>query len=279
VKPGGRRIGPLPIAAAVVIVGFAAFGLYVAIDRVRSHGGGAEPRAAAPAGDPETIELQVISDPPGATVSFDGERQELLTPYAYRRPYRAQVRVRVELAGHRVHEETVRMAAGERQRALRVTLEPLAGAAATDAGVAGPAPDKDRDHARAGSPPVISGLHLRSAAVAAGSRNTVSADLQFSDPDGDVHAVVAEVGSPAHRGHGQRTRLALHGVTSGTVSFTFVVTPAAVEPYTVDVHLVDEAEHGSNHLQAPLEVRDAEKPTPPASDADAGSPVVAPSHP
>ncbi|HTM19973.1 MAG TPA: serine/threonine-protein kinase [Kofleriaceae bacterium] len=273
--PPRRRVGPLAIAAAVVVVGFAAFGLYVAIDRLRGPGGGP---AAAPAAGAETmVELQVISEPPGATVTFDGERQELLTPYVYRRHYRPEVRLRVELDGHRPQEQTVRLGAGEHQRALRVVLEPLAGAGA-DAG-AGAAPGRGPDdHPRAGGPPVISDLHLRTTAVPLGSRTTVSADVQFSDPDGDVHAVVAEVGTGSRKGHAQRTRVNLRGVTSGTVSFTFVVKPAAAEPHTLEVHLVDDAEHSSNRLQAALEVNPPATP-PPASEPDAGSPVVAPSHP
>jgi hypothetical protein len=85
------------------------------------------PPPAAPA--PVEIVLQVVSEPPGAVVTIDGKRQELLTPSAFTLARAPRFAVKVELEGYRPYEETVTLGATDTARALKAALVSLKGPA------------------------------------------------------------------------------------------------------------------------------------------------------
>jgi eukaryotic-like serine/threonine-protein kinase len=70
------------------------------------------------------VELQVVSDPPGAIVIIDGKKQALVTPTLFRVPRARRYVVRIEKDGWRPHQETVELADGESQRAVSTSLQP-----------------------------------------------------------------------------------------------------------------------------------------------------------
>jgi hypothetical protein len=82
----------------------------------------AEPARAA---EGAPIDLQVISNPPGAVVFIDGARQALRTPNTFRLPRKPSYALRLERDGHEAHEETVHIAAGESARAVEAALTPV----------------------------------------------------------------------------------------------------------------------------------------------------------
>jgi serine/threonine-protein kinase len=78
---------------------------------------------AAPAAAP--VALQVVTTPPGATVTIDGKGEALLTPSLYQVPRAPAYEVRVELADYAPETRTVLVAADRREQALQLTLTPL----------------------------------------------------------------------------------------------------------------------------------------------------------
>jgi hypothetical protein len=208
--------------------------------------------------------LQLLSDPPGATVILDGQRQALLTPYVFELPQAPSVRVRLELTGYRPHEQTVDFRPGERQKALRIALS-----SARDAGPGGP----DGGHARRPSQsPTIAILELNPSVAWIGETTTIAAQVSFDDPDGDVRSAVVEVKEGPARLRPQKVRLRVAGATGGTAAFSFDVAPTKPAPLTIDVWVTDDAGNTSNRLTSPLEVkaREAAFDAAPAVQADAG---------
>jgi serine/threonine-protein kinase len=74
----------------------------------------------------EPLIVQVVSVPAGATVSINGLRQVLLTPYAYSIARAPRLQVKVELEGFRPAERVLDVRADENATAVRVALESLA---------------------------------------------------------------------------------------------------------------------------------------------------------
>jgi hypothetical protein len=258
-KPPRKPLPPaVRYAGGAVVVAFALFGVWMAINRL---GGGAAPPPPAAA-----MSLQLISDPPGATVILDGDRQALLTPYVFELPQAPSVRVRLELGGYRPHEETVQFRPGERQKALRVVLSPTTardGGARPDGGPSRPASQS----------PTIAILELDPSVAWIGESTTIAAQVSFDDPDGDVRSAVVEVKEGPARLRPQKVRLRGAGATGGTAAFSFDVAPSKPAPLTIDVWVTDGAGNTSNRLTSPLEVKAREGTTdaaPSAAAADAG---------
>jgi serine/threonine protein kinase len=264
--PPARRGLPAGLrgAAIVVVLAFAAFGAWMAIDRLR----GDRANVVAPA----EASLQVLSEPPGASVILDGRAQALLTPYVFKVPAAPRIQVRLELAGYVPHEETVTFSAGEKEKALRVVLAPVAGA--PDGGAVSPGDAGPRK--AEGSAPAIADLRLRPTVAWIGERTTISGELTFQDADGDVKAVMTQREAASASGsRPQRIRLTVAGATRGTAAFTFVVSPRTAEPHVLEIWVVDTAGHASNRLKATIEAL-AKEPAPdggtaaPKPAADAG---------
>src|SRR4030095_10671636 len=66
--------------------------------------------------------INVVSNPPGAMVLINGERQEHLTPYVFSVARAPEVHLRIEKEGYRPREGKVVFAANETQRLLEITL-------------------------------------------------------------------------------------------------------------------------------------------------------------
>jgi serine/threonine protein kinase len=71
------------------------------------------------------LKLQVVTSPPGASVTIGGKKQPFVTPYPFEVPWAKEVAVHVELAGYKPHDEQLTLADGEDARAVSVTLDPL----------------------------------------------------------------------------------------------------------------------------------------------------------
>jgi serine/threonine protein kinase len=74
----------------------------------------------------EMIELQVVSNPVGASVEIDGKPQALRTPSTYRVARADHLRVRVSKPGFTPREEAVELLRGETQHAVELKLEETA---------------------------------------------------------------------------------------------------------------------------------------------------------
>ncbi len=111
--PRSRRpllFGALALAALATTAG-------IALATRDRHGAAALP---AP-----QLELQVISDPSGALVLFDGVQQSLRTPNIFHLTWRKSLRVRVEREGFAPFEQSVALADGELQRSVVANLTAL----------------------------------------------------------------------------------------------------------------------------------------------------------
>jgi serine/threonine protein kinase len=73
-----------------------------------------------------TVALQVITDPPGATVTIDGSRQTLLSPNTFRVARKRELVVAVELEKYRANRRSVTFADDESEKAIRIELAPIA---------------------------------------------------------------------------------------------------------------------------------------------------------
>jgi hypothetical protein len=80
-----------------------------------------ESRPSSPVID--EISLQVVSEPPGASVTIAGKRQRLLTPNIFRVTRAPELAVEVELDGYKPSKTVAKIAANEREVAVRLTLE------------------------------------------------------------------------------------------------------------------------------------------------------------
>ena len=75
------------------------------------------------------VALQVVTNPPGATVHLGGAKQLFVTPSTYQVARAPQVALRLELDGYRAHEESLAIGPAETARVIRVTLQGLRPAA------------------------------------------------------------------------------------------------------------------------------------------------------
>jgi hypothetical protein len=72
------------------------------------------------------LALQIVSEPPGALVTIDGNRQALRTPSTFSVPRAPSLSVRVEKDGFRAHEERIQIPPGASEQSSLFTLEPIA---------------------------------------------------------------------------------------------------------------------------------------------------------
>ncbi len=86
--------------------------------------------ASATAGEPATVELEVITDPPGAAVSVDGEERTEVTPARLAVEVGVEVEISARLAGYHARAVTVVPAAEQRN----TVVVPLIAAKAGDLG-------------------------------------------------------------------------------------------------------------------------------------------------
>jgi serine/threonine-protein kinase len=266
--PGFARLpAPVRYATLAIILGFAVFGLWMAVERLRA-------QPSPPVAAQDQVTLQVLSEPPGAAVILDGRRQALLTPYVVQVPRARQVEVRLELPGYAAHQETVPFADEEREKAVRVVLQ-----------VIGPdaAPQKTIDAAPKrpiGSPPVIAELRLRSMVGTVGAATTIAGEVSFDDADGDVRSVAIDLRTGPGPRRPQRIRLNVGGARNGTAAFSFVFAPKAAVPHTLEAWVLDEAGNPSNHLTTTLDAQAAPSAPPPLPEGepalDAASPPSQP---
>jgi hypothetical protein len=269
ITAGRLLAGVLLLAAS----GLAIVGLLVVVSYLRDT---TKAPALAPA---PMVALQVISDPPGATVIIDGERQKLVTPYVYNVLHASELTLRVELDGHRAHEQVVRLAAGESEKIVQVDLEsarPIELVAPTAPGLeSGLEPEPEpaaeepavvRPAARpqpSGAAPVIADLEYEPATARAGGSTTVTGRISFEDPEGDAAEVASRIRPAGGRPRvNPRSRLALSGARKGTAAFTFVIRPGAPGSLPFEVWLIDATGNVSNTLSGEIAIEEGESGTP-----------------
>ncbi len=252
---------PLVIGGAVVLA-LAAVGLMVVIKAL----GGEKPAKQAPVATPASaatpdapeeqkmLALQIISDPPGATVTVEGRPQALRSPYVFKVPWAERVAIRVELPGYHPSEQTVTLAKGEVEKAVDVKLTAIAGPVPA----ADPAPTKPVRGK--GSPALISDLKIEPSVASVGERTTLIGSVKFEDPDGDITTLRAEV----RGGKTVTTPLRLAGSKTGTATFSIVLNPTKPGAQAIEVWIQDTGDNHSNKLLGAVEV--APKPDKPPPD-------------
>jgi serine/threonine protein kinase len=253
---------PLYIGGAVVLA-LAAVGLFVVI---KSLGGEVPPKEPAvvtpPAAPPDApaeqpvLALQILSDPPGATVTVEGRPQALRSPYVYKVPWAERVAIRVELPGYHPNEQTVTLAKGELEKAVDVKLRAIAGPVPVE-----PEPPSKPTRGK-GSPALITDLKLETSVAVVGEKTIVIGSVKFEDPDGDVTTLRAEV----RGGKTVSTPLRMAGSKTGTATFSVVLTPSKIGAQAIEVWIQDAGDNQSNKLLGAIEVHD--KPTPDKPNPD-----------
>ncbi|MEJ7598896.1 MAG: protein kinase [Kofleriaceae bacterium] len=249
------------LIGAVLVLALAGVGLFVVIKSFGKQGATSAIDAGAAAvgidAPPPPVEvpmlaLQVISDPPGATVTIDGRPQALRSPYVYKIPWASEVAIRVELAGFLPLDRKVALAKGELEKAIDAKLTPV------DAGAGSATVAVRPDKAPKGMPSVISDLHVTPDVAYIGEKTTITGVIKFEDRDGDVSMIRVET----RGGRAQSTPLRVAGAKSGTAAFTLVMTPSNAGTQTVEVWVQDAGDNTSNKLTAPVEAAARPKPEP-----------------
>ena len=101
-----------------------------------------------------------------------------------------------------------------------------------------------------GTAPTIRDLTLTPTSIAVGAQATMTGALTFDDPDGDLSQVGVEITLP----NGTKQALpksavqGASGLKEGPVDVALVVLPPTAGTYGIDVFVVDQAGHESNHL-------------------------------
>jgi serine/threonine protein kinase len=103
---------------ALALLGIAAAGAGIVA-------GGWRPGARVARDRGARVEVQIITDPPGARVTIDGERQALRTPAQFRVARAPSLAIRLEREGYRTHEQLLELPADEQHPSLLVSLRPL----------------------------------------------------------------------------------------------------------------------------------------------------------
>jgi hypothetical protein len=83
-----------------------------------------------PVAAPPPLSLQIVTDPPGAEVTIDTQRQALRTPSTFSLARAPSYLVRVERDGSRAHEERIAVPPGASAHSVVMKLEPLTAAVA-----------------------------------------------------------------------------------------------------------------------------------------------------
>ena len=255
-EPRSRSRVP-KLIGVVLVLALAGVGLFVV---VKSLGG--KPAAVLDAGvvavaidaPPPAVEvqmlaLQVISDPPGATVTIDGRPQALRSPYVYKIPWASEVSIRVELANFLPLERKVQLEKGELEKAIDAKLTPVDEAAGSATVAVRP------EKAPKGVASVISDLHVTPDVAHIGEKTTITGVIKFEDRDGDVAVIRVEP-------RGGRTPLRVAGAKTGTAAFTLVLTPTKAGPHTIEVWVQDAGDNTSNKLTATVEASPRPRPEP-----------------
>lgn len=100
--------------------------------------------------------------------------------------------------------------------------------------------------------PTISNLTFSPAALPVGQQTTVSGTIAFTDPDGDLDQLGAEITLPDQ----SKQALAMTDLqnvgtmTDGSIAWALIVVPPAAGTYRLQIWITDLDGHASNRLEA-----------------------------
>lgn len=105
-----------------------------------------------------------------------------------------------------------------------------------------------------GAAPAIAALAYGPSTVPAGQTTVVAGTFTFTDDDGDLAELGAEITLPD--GSAQQLPMTALGnvgdMTSGTLGFQLSITPPVAGAYAFALWITDDAEHASNRLTGTL---------------------------
>jgi serine/threonine-protein kinase len=111
-----------PLVYVAVAAGVIAVGVAVAIVAGPKKSGPPPTEVPKPAAE---VSLQILTTPAGATVTIDGEKQPLRSPYTFKIAARAKVKVRLEKDGYKPFEQLVSYGEKDVAQSIDAQLVPL----------------------------------------------------------------------------------------------------------------------------------------------------------